>query len=111
MPNMLDVKWSPMYGVVVVSRGAWEKIPADLRPRLLAAARSIGREMNSANVAAEKQAVDVMLARGLRITQPQAADLDLWRDVARDAAARLVGKIVDRESYQQATTDLESIRR
>jgi TRAP-type transport system periplasmic protein len=110
-PNMTDIRWMPLYGAVVAGRSAWDKVPANLRPGLLASARAIAREMNAANRAGEKQAVDVMVAHGLRITSPTARDLQLWDDVVRDAEERLTGKIFDRDLLQKARQALEEMRR
>jgi TRAP-type transport system periplasmic protein len=110
-PNMADLRWMPLYGAVVMNRNTWEKIPADLRPALLASARAIAREMNAANLAGERQALDVMVSHGLKITRPAAQDVRLWEAVAQEAAERFGGKIVDRESFEKTTRALEAIRR
>ena len=38
--NMVDVKWAPLVAATVVRRRDWERIPAELRPRLLDDGRS-----------------------------------------------------------------------
>jgi TRAP-type C4-dicarboxylate transport system substrate-binding protein len=110
-PNMLDLKWAPLYGGLVVTRGAWEQIPADLRPRLLESARTIAREMNSANRDGERQALEAMTSRGLRITRPTQQDFGQWERLTGEAAGRLVGRMFDRDSYEKAARELQTIRR
>ncbi len=110
-PNMLGLKWIPLYGGLVITKSAWDLIPADLRPALLASARATAREMNAANLEGDRRAMEVMRTHGLTVTDPSAADLALWEDVARSAAGRLVGRMFDRESYEKAVRELQAIRR
>ena len=109
-PNMMDLKWSPLYGGLLLTRSAWQQIPADLKPALLQSARDIGREMNEANRENERQALGVMTSRGLKITRPAPADIALWEKDVAEAAGRLVGQMIDRESYETAQRELEAIR-
>ncbi len=110
VPNMMDLKWSPLYGGLVLTRSAWQQLPADLRPALLKAAREIGGDMNAANRENELQAVEVMKSHGLKITQPAPQDVALWEQVVAKAAARIVGRTIDRSSYEKAAAELRSIR-
>ena len=41
---MLDVPWSYIIGATLVRKETWEKIPADLRPKLIAAAAELGAQ-------------------------------------------------------------------
>ena len=43
--NMVDCKFSPVVAGTVISRDTWEKIPADMRPKLLASARKAGEQL------------------------------------------------------------------
>lgn len=110
-PNMAAIKWAPLYGGLVMTRSAWEQIPADLRPALLCSAREIALEMNAVNRDGERQAVEVMTSRGLHVTHPSQQDFGQWEQLAKEAAGRLVGKMFDRESYETAVRELGSIRR
>ena len=38
-PNMADLRYAPLTGATVIEKRAWEKIPPDLRPKLLEASR------------------------------------------------------------------------
>ncbi len=110
-PNMLDLKWIPLYGGLVITKAIWDRIPADLRPVLLESARSTAREMNAANLEGDRRAMDLMNAHGLTVTVPSEADRALWEEVARNAAGRLVGRMFDKGSYEKAVLELQAIRR
>jgi TRAP-type C4-dicarboxylate transport system substrate-binding protein len=110
-PNMLALRWIPLYGGLVVTKSAWDRIPAEMRPALLESARATAREMNAANREGERRAMEAMCARGLTVTQPSPADLVLWEELARGAADRLVGSMFDTESYEKAAVELQAIRR
>jgi len=40
-PHMLDLRIAPLVGAIVVNTGVWTGIPADLRPRLVEAAKAM----------------------------------------------------------------------
>src|SRR5262245_50365977 len=40
--NMTDLPWQLLLGATIINKSTWEKIPADLRPALLEAAREAG---------------------------------------------------------------------
>jgi TRAP-type C4-dicarboxylate transport system substrate-binding protein len=109
-PNMLDLKWSPLYGGLVLTRSAWQQVPADLRPALLESARRIGREMNEANRENERQAIELMKAHGLRVNQPGSGDVREWEAIVTEAAGQLVGEMIDGDSYEAALKELQAIR-
>ncbi len=109
-PNMLDLKWSPLYGGLVLTRSAWQQVPADLRPGLQQSAREIGRQMNEANRENERQALAVMKSRGLQIRRPPREDVAQWEKVVAEAAGQIVGEMIDRDSYEAALRELDSIR-
>lgn len=109
-PNMMDLKWSPLYGGLLLTRSAWQQIPADLRPALLKSAREIGLDMNAANRDNERQALDVMKSHGLQITRPTPQDAALWEAIVAEAAGRLVGRMIDKPAYDKASAELRAIR-
>ena len=39
-PNMTDLRFARLTGATIIDKRAWEKIPAELRPKILAASRA-----------------------------------------------------------------------
>jgi TRAP-type C4-dicarboxylate transport system substrate-binding protein len=71
-PHMLDVQVAPLIGGVVVNTRAWNRIPADIRPKLIDAARDTERRLMAKIPAQDRDAVKEMQARSLKVSQPDA---------------------------------------
>lgn len=71
----MELDWGYFYGVTVIRADAWERIPAELRPRLLEAAREAGRraDLETARVAADAERA--MTGQGLVRVPVDAAPL------------------------------------
>jgi len=99
--NMTEVKWAPLVGATVISNRAWERIPANLRPQLLEAARSAGRRLLTEIRQLNEDAVPAMAKRGLNIVKPDAAALASWASEAKDAYPKLRGRYVSAELFDE----------
>ncbi len=62
---MLDLDWGYFYGITVIRADAWERIPAELRPRLLQAAREAGLRSDIETTRTSEAAVKAMMSQGL----------------------------------------------
>ena len=82
--NMNDVRWAPLIGVTLVTRKAWDKIPADLRPKLLADAATAGEKFRGEIRKLSEDAIGEMQKRGLTVIQTTPAERAEWK---RDAEA------------------------
>ncbi|MCH8018130.1 MAG: TRAP transporter substrate-binding protein DctP [Acidobacteria bacterium] len=99
--NMTEVKWAPLVGATVISNRAWERIPANMRPQLLEAARSAGRRLLTEIRQLNEDAVPAMAKRGLNIVKPDAAALASWSSEAKDAYPKLRGRYVSAELFDE----------
>lgn len=77
--HMTDLKWAPLNAAVVLSMKAWQKIPQDLHEDFLyAASEIVGRlRVNVHN--AEREALQEMQDRGLKIVTLSDSDREEWR--------------------------------
>src|SRR5262249_33626573 len=65
VPPMTDLKWAPLTGATVITETAWEKIPDEIKPQLLAAARAAGEKLQPRIRPLEDEAVKAMQQHGL----------------------------------------------
>jgi TRAP-type C4-dicarboxylate transport system substrate-binding protein len=110
-PNMTDIDWALLLGGTMIAKRAWEKIPADLRPALLASARETGRKWRQQTRAAAERDVEAMKARGLKVWQVDAAAEAQWRKAVDAAYPRLRGSFVPGEAYDTALRLRDEYRR
>ncbi len=93
-PHLLDLKWSPLVGATVVTRKAWQGVPAEARPFLLKTAAEAGERLRSDIRAANDQAIVAMKKRGLTIVPLTPEAEGAWRKAAEAAYPKIRGPIV-----------------
>jgi TRAP-type C4-dicarboxylate transport system substrate-binding protein len=90
-PYMIDVNWGWLVGATVVRKDAWEKIPADLRPKLLAISRELGKKVDVEVARLNTEAVTAMERQGLKVVKVDAA---AWRVMAEKSWPVVRGEVV-----------------
>jgi len=108
--NMCGMKWAPLIGGVVISTRTWEKIPADLRPQLLKAARKIGREAQIEIDKADAEAIKIMKQHGLTIN-PVSPEIEAqWLAEVKEGFNKVMGKSFDKETFDKVKQHLKNFR-
>jgi TRAP-type C4-dicarboxylate transport system substrate-binding protein len=90
-PYMIDVNWGWVVGATVVRKDTWEKIPADLRPKLAAIARELGAKVDAEVARLNGEAVTAMEKQGLKIVK---VDPGPWRAMAEKSWPVIRGEVV-----------------
>jgi TRAP-type C4-dicarboxylate transport system substrate-binding protein len=67
--HMVDVRWGYLIGATLVKKDAWDKVPADVRPKLLAIAREMGARVDADVRKLNGDAVVAMKKQGLEVVQ------------------------------------------
>jgi TRAP-type transport system periplasmic protein len=88
---MMDVNWGILVGATVVKKDAWEKVPADVRPKLLAISRELGKKVDAEVGRLNADAVAAMKKQGLTVVEVDQAP---WRAAAEKAWPVIRGRIV-----------------
>jgi len=97
--NMLDLHWGFLTGATVVRKDTWEKIPQDVRPKLLQIAEDFGEKTRQDVRKENEDAIEQMKKRGLNVVQP--ANIEAWHRAAEDANAVVRGKVVPAAIYDE----------
>ena len=110
-PHMTDLRWQPLPGTTVVSIRQWNRIPADLRPKLEGAARQAGARLQKRVRKLEQEAVAVMKNHGLTVhAVPKEAEEE-WRTLVREKGCPVfVGPRFSEEMYNTVRTLLDEYR-
>ena len=109
--NMTDVKWSLLLGATVISKDAWNKIPADLRPALLAASQNAGRRLRDMTRANAARDVEAMRKRGLNVVHLDAKGEAEWRKFAESAYPKIRGGVIPVAAFDEAAKHLADYRK
>ncbi len=101
-PYMTDLPWAPLVGATVIGRGAWERIPPQLRPILLAAAREAGAARREEIRRLDREVVAEMQKYGLRVVPVPPEARGEWRASAEAVYPVIRGKLVPPEYFDAA---------
>jgi TRAP-type C4-dicarboxylate transport system substrate-binding protein len=89
--NMLDMHWGLLTGATVVRKDTWEKVPADLRPKLLKIAADYEAKVRADVRKQNEDAIEQMKKRGLTINSP--GDIQDWQKAAMAADAVIKSRV------------------
>lgn len=82
-PYMTNLPFAPLNAATVITRSAWERIPAEYREPLRAAARQAAVRLRDDVHRSEQEAITEMKARGLKVVELDAATQADWQRTAR----------------------------
>lgn len=100
-PNMLNLKWGPIIGGVVIAEEAWNKIPAKYHRELESITEDIEKKAAEIVEMAEK-AMDVMKDNNLTVHEPSVSDIKEWEDQLMSVYPYVRGSIVPEEIFDKA---------
>ena len=100
--NITDLAWQLLLGATVVSKTTWEKIPAELRPLLLEAAREGGQRLQDEVRKSGDRDVEAMKKRGLNVVAVDENARALWQKTAESMYPKVRGVIVPAEAFDEA---------
>jgi TRAP-type transport system periplasmic protein len=100
-PHMLDLKWAPLVGATVITKKAWESIPAASREGVLQAASEAGERLKGEIRATNQKAIEAMEKHGL-IVHPASPELESrWRKAAEEVYPEIRGTIVPADMFDK----------
>ena len=97
--NMLNMRWGFLTGATVVRKDTWEKIPEDLRQKVLEIAEDYGKKTRDDIRKQNDDAIAQMKKRGLNVVQP--TSLEEWQKAAEEANEVVRGKVVPAGIYDE----------
>lgn len=110
-PNMAGLRWAPMVGGIIVSNRTWQRVPADLKPKLLDAIQVVLADLDQESRALEDRALEVMLDNGLQVHPlPPEAEAE-WRRVVETGFSLIIGKSFSEAVYDEIRAHLGEYRR
>jgi TRAP-type C4-dicarboxylate transport system substrate-binding protein len=108
--HMLEVNWAPLVGGLVMTKKAWDALPAASRDAIRKAAEEAGLEIQRRSRAEERDAVEAMKKRGLQV-HPLTPQLeDEWRRTAAGFYPLIRGRIVPADMFDKVQTILAQYR-
>lgn len=108
---MTDMRWQILMGATIIRRETWERIPADLRPKLMESARSAGAKLQQSIAQSQQRDVDAMKKAGLTVVPVDARTRDAWRRAAESAYPLIRNGVVPADAFDDALRFRDEYRR
>jgi TRAP-type C4-dicarboxylate transport system substrate-binding protein len=109
-PHMVEVNWAPLVGGTVITKKAWDTIPAATRAELMKAATAAGEAVKRRSRAENDEAVEAMKKRGLTV-HPVPPEVEAeWRKLGEEVQTRIRGKIVPADLFDEVQRVLKEYR-
>ena len=109
-PNMLELNWAPLVGATVITKKAWEAIPAPSREVVLQAAKEAGKLIKADNRRESAEAVEAMKKRGLKVHRVTPELEAAWRQAAESVYPKIRGMMVPAEIFDEVVRLLKEYR-
>lgn len=109
-PYMLDQRFAPLLGALVVSKGTWNKVEAADREAILALARATEKRLFEEVPKREEEALLEMQKRGLVVAKEPAGDAAKWLALGQEFQTRFRTHTVPPEIFDRAAKLLQEQR-
>lgn len=96
--QMMDYPWAYLIGATIVKKDTWEKIPAEMRPKLLAITKEINARIDTEVKRLNDDAVTAMKKQGLNVVKVEPGS---WEKAAMRAWPAVRGKVVPQAFFDQ----------
>jgi TRAP-type C4-dicarboxylate transport system substrate-binding protein len=109
--HMLDMNYCPIVGAMVVTRRAWDKLPAETQAALRKSAEAAGEEIRRSSRAEDLAAIKTMREKNhLQVHEPTAEDLEEWRAEIAKIYPKLRGEVVPADLFDEVEAALKEFR-
>lgn len=108
---MLDMKWVPVVGAMVVTKSAWDKLPPETQKYLQETSRKAGAKIRADSRREDDEAIRAMMDKqGLKVTKltPE-ADRE-WRAELDRVLPKIRGEIVPADMFDDVQAALKEFR-
>jgi TRAP-type C4-dicarboxylate transport system substrate-binding protein len=100
-PYMLELRWAPLVGALVVTERAWNRLTPAAQTAMASAAMEVGRQLKEANHLESDAAVLAMQKRGLHVTTTTPATEGEWRRAAAVCYPKIRGGLVPADFFDE----------
>jgi TRAP-type C4-dicarboxylate transport system substrate-binding protein len=108
---MLDVRFAPLYGAVILSNDAWNRIEPNDRPIVTAAAKNIEKRLLGDAPKLDADSIATMKSRGLTVTTIDPKTAASFRAEAEAFVKTMRGNMVPADVYDAAIRERDAFRK
>jgi TRAP-type C4-dicarboxylate transport system substrate-binding protein len=108
---MLDVRVAPLYGAVVMTNDAWNKVDANDRPAVVNGAKALEKRILGEAPKLDEDSVATMKTRGLTVSSLDTAQTAAFRVEAEKLVTTMRGNMMPAEIYDAAVRERDAFRK
>ena len=109
--HMLDLKWAPVVGAMVVTKSAWDKIPAATQAYLLETSRQAGEKIRADSRREDDEAIQAMVSKqNLKVTTLSPEAERAWAAEVEKVLPKIRGEIVPADMFDDVQAALKDFR-
>jgi TRAP-type C4-dicarboxylate transport system substrate-binding protein len=108
---MLDVRFAPLYGALILTNDAWNKIEPNDRPIILAAAKNTEKRLLGEAPKLDADSIATMKTRGLTVTTLDPKMTASFRAEADAFVKSMRGQMVPADVYDAAVRERDAFRK
>lgn len=108
---MLDLHIAPLTGAMIISNTAWNRINAEDKPKVGAAALALEKRIRADAPAQDAESVKQMTARGLQVITLDPKAATEFRTAANQLVTTMRGSMVPADVYDMAVQERDALRK
>ena len=108
---MIDVRLAPLYGAVVLTNEAWNKIEPNDRAIVVAAAKNAEKRLLGDAPKLDADSINTMKSRGLTVTAVDPKNVASFRAEAEAFVKTMRGQMVPADVYDAAVRERDAFRK
>jgi TRAP-type transport system periplasmic protein len=108
---MLDLHIAPLTAAMIMSNAAWNRIAAEDRPKVMAAAQALEQRVRAEAPVQDAESVKQMVARGLQVITLDAKAAAEFRAAATQLVSTMRGSMVPADVFDMAAQERDAFRK
>jgi len=108
---MLDVRFAPLYGALILTNEAWNRIEPNDRPIVVAAAKNTEKRLLGEAPKLDADSIATMTSRGLTVTTLDPKTAASFRQEADNFVKSMRGQMVPADVYDAAVRERDAFRK
>lgn len=109
--HMLDMKWAPVVGAMVVTKRAWDGLTPEAQQHLLKTSREAGAKIRADSRREDDEAIEAMKSKqGLKVNQLSEAAFTEWQAEVDKVSPKVRGDIVPAPMFDAVQSALKEYR-
>ncbi len=109
--HMLDMKWAPVVGAMVLTKRTWDKLPPETQAYVMETSRKAGEQIRADSRREDDEAIEAMIQKqGLKVNRLTPEAEREWRAELDKVSPRIRGNIVPADMYDRVIATLKEFR-